>query len=231
MIRFDAPEASISIGNEIPGLNSDLPAPTAQGESAMAIGNGSAATAKNATALGAYSNAAFVGATAIGTGATATAIDQVALGGPGSAVRIGDLSASTASQNAFASLLTADSSGVVGRLALPDFAATASQLAALGEGQALLNSEVGRLFDLRSADRRNAREGIAVAVAMGTPAMPSAPGRTSYSVNVATFRGERAMAASLMHRLGSDNPVALSGGISVAGHGNTAARVGVAGEF
>jgi hypothetical protein len=84
---------------------------------------------------------------------------------------------------------------------------------------------------LSELNRREAQKGIAAALAMGSATMPSAPGRTSYVFNLSTFRGEQALGGSIMHRFGSDAPIALSVGFSVARGGNEAARIGVAGEF
>jgi hypothetical protein len=74
------------------------------------------------------------------------------------------------------------------------------------------------------------RQGIATAVAIGTAPMPSGPGRTSYVLNGATYRGEQAVGGGVAHRLNFDNPFALTAGFSYGG-GKTALRLGVAGEF
>jgi autotransporter adhesin len=86
-------------------------------------------------------------------------------------------------------------------------------------------------LDLRRADQQDMRRGIAAAVAMGSASMPSAPGRTSYTMNVATFRGEQAVGGSLMYRLNAADPMAVTAGISFGGKKNNAAKVGIAGEF
>jgi autotransporter adhesin len=80
-----------------------------------------------------------------------------------------------------------------------------------------------------NSNRREARRGIAAAVALA-PA-PSGPGRTSYAANTAVYRGEVAVSASVAHRFNTDRPFALTAGISYSGGKDTAARVGVAGEF
>ena len=79
--------------------------------------------------------------------------------------------------------------------------------------------------------RRDNQQGIAAGLAMGSAPMPSAPGRTTYSFNLSTFRGEQAIGGSVMHRLQTDSPVAVSVGISYAGQQNNGARIGIAGEF
>ena len=100
------------------------------------------------------------------------------------------------------------------------------------EGQyGALAGQVGELFDLADADRKDARRGIAAAMAMADAPFPSAPGKTSYAARGAVFRGEVAMSATLTHRIASDTPFAVTAGVSYAGGGNTGATVGVAGEF
>ena len=87
------------------------------------------------------------------------------------------------------------------------------------------------MFDLRSRDRNDFKRGIAAATAMGQASFPSAPGKTSYVLNGATFRGEAAVGGSLMHRFDTDTPIAVGVGFSFAGKKNNAFRAGVAGEF
>jgi autotransporter adhesin len=98
-------------------------------------------------------------------------------------------------------------------------------------GQAALGGRLDNLMSQTNIDRRDARQGIAAAVAMTAAPMPSAPGRTSYVLNGATFRGQYAIGGSIMHRFDGDRPFALTAGFSYGGNGNSAARVGVAGEF
>ena len=80
-------------------------------------------------------------------------------------------------------------------------------------------------------DRQDARRGTAAALAIGQAPMPSAAGRTSYLLNVATFRGEQAVGASLAHRFDTAMPFAVTAGFAHSGGRNTGAKVGIAGEF
>lgn len=68
-------------------------------------------------------------------------------------------------------------------------------------------------------------------MAMGYAPMPSAPGRTSYALNGSTFREAQAVGGVISHRLNTEAPFALTAAFAYGGHGNNAARVGVAGEF
>lgn len=52
---------------------------------------------------------------------------------------------------------------------------------------------------------------------MGHAPFPSAPGKTSYVLDGAMFRGEAAVGGSLLHRLDSDTLVAIGVGFSLAG--------------
>ena len=106
-----------------------------------------------------------------------------------------------------------------------------SQISALQAAQDSLAGSVDTLFDLRRSDRRDMKQGIAAAIAIAPAPMPSAPGRISYAVNGATFRGEYAVGGSLQYRLNTSNPMAVNVGFSYAGNKNNGLRVGVAGEF
>lgn len=169
---------------------------------ATAVGVNARATGAGSVAIGRGAVASFDGSVALGDGARATAPNQVAIGGPGTSVRIGDIAASTAAQSGPVGMATVDGFGTLG----VDFAVVPTL-------------------------RREIWQGVAAAVAIAEAPMPSAPGRTSYAFNVSTFRGEEAMGGSIMHRLSTSNPFAISVGFSYAGNGNNAARVGIAGEF
>ena len=107
----------------------------------------------------------------------------------------------------------------------------ATQISALEASQLSVEGDIGTLYDLRDRDRRDMKQGVAAAMSMAQAPMPSAPGRISYAVNGATFRGEYAVGGSLTYRLNSEKPVAINLGASFAGHKNNGARLGIAGEF
>ena len=214
----------------------------ASGAQATAFGRCATASGTNSTALGFDSKATEALSTAVGARAEWTRSNQVVLGGEGSSVTIGDIAASDAAQTGAESIVTVDASGTLGiqnlssrsivRTAdLRSLAISDAQFAALGNRLDGVEGQVNTLFDLASYDRREAQRGVAAAVALSDAPMPSAAGRTSYTANGALFRGEFAVSASLAHRIGDDNPFAVTAGVSYAGGKNTAARVGVAGEF
>lgn len=215
----------------------------AQGVDASAVGANALAVAQNATALGANARATQENSTAVGAGAVTTNANQVTLGGGGSSVRVGDVEASTAAQVGPVHVVTIDQQGTLGRQStvttaqletvrismIGALAVSDAQFSALGDRVGTLEGHVDGLFDLAASQSKDTRQGIAAVTALAQPHFPSEAGRTSYASNVGYFRGEVGFSAGLMHRIEGD--LALSAGISYAGGKNTAARVGVAGEF
>jgi autotransporter adhesin len=202
---------------------------------AVALGTNAQAAGVRSVALGAEASATGANSVAIGGGATATRSGQIVLGTAGSTYTAPGLgsAASSAAQSGVTRFVTGDSAGNLGYAAFgpADLAVLGARAAGLEAAQAALGGRVDALFDLARIDRHDARKGIAAAVAIGNAPMPSAPGRTSYVVNGAVFRGEYALGGSIMHRMGGETPFAVTAGFSFAGHKNNAARVGVAGEF
>jgi hypothetical protein len=66
---------------------------------------------------------------------------------------------------------------------------------------------------------------------MASAPMPSEPGRISYTVNGARFRGQNAIGGEFKYRLPTAAPIGLGLGFSYGGHSNDGVRVGVSGEF
>ena len=106
-----------------------------------------------------------------------------------------------------------------------------NQISALQAAQDLVDSRVDTLFDLRSSDRRDMKQGVASAMAMASAPMPSEPGRVAYAVNGATFRGQYAVGGSVSYRLPGARSFSVNAGFSYAGNKNNGARIGFAGEF
>ena len=136
--------------------------------------------------------------------------------------------------------MTVDASGTLGRdttirPAIASLTATtASNTASITTLQALTanqGAQINSLFNLTTANQKEARRGIAAAVAMADAPFPSAPGRTSYAANGAVYRGQAAFSVALTHRLKTDTPFAFTAGVSHAGGSDTAVKFGVAGEF
>src|SRR3546814_4751142 len=87
------------------------------------------------------------------------------------------------------------------------------------------SEQIGDLYAITDRDRREAQRGTAAAVALVAATMPSEPGRTSYTFNLATFRGEQAAGASIAHRFNTDNPFAFTAGVSYAGRDRKSTRL------
>ena len=119
-----------------------------------------------------------------------------------------------------------DVRGLAGDVAQIDLRIDALESVAGAQGAAIID-----LRRRQDRDRTAMRQGVAAAIAIGNASMPSAPGRTSYDINVASFRGEQAVGVSLKYRLNLSDPTAVSVGFSSSGQRNQAARVGISGEF
>jgi hypothetical protein len=94
-----------------------------------------------------------------------------------------------------------------------------------------LSGKIGALENDLNGMEDRFRRGIAASVAMTPVQIPSEPGRFSYALNGAAYRGAYATGGSMMYRLNTKNPMAVGFGFSKAGGKDNAVRFGVAGEF
>ncbi|POR40887.1 hypothetical protein [Methylobacterium sp. V23] len=228
----------------------------ASGNEASAFGAYASATGENSTALGRSANTSGAGATAIGVNASAEGTDGVALGrgavakqdnamaiGAGvtttraNQVAIGTQrnsytlagvgsAQSRATQTGATTFVTADASG---NLATSDYGP--GHIANLANQVGALGAQISGVSQYATATRREARQGVAAAMAMTSASMPSQRGKTSWTVNSATFRGEWAGGIGLAHRLDTAIPIALTAGYSYSQANQQGVRAGLAGEF
>jgi autotransporter adhesin len=89
----------------------------------------------------------------------------------------------------------------------------------------------GQVQDMVRSVRNEARRGIAATAAMASVPMPSAPGRTTFAMNGATFGGESGIGFSVAHRLDATIPLMITGGFATGGYNDHVARIGFALEF
>ncbi len=172
----------------------------------VAVGDHSSATAAESTALGSGAQATATGAVALGTNSVANQANTVSVGSVGNERRIVNVAAGV------------DRTDAVNVGQLRDVES------ALNERMTILQ---GTVLDTR----KEARQGVAAAIAMTTAPMPSAPGRMSWAMNLATFKGEYAFGGSLAYRFDAPIPIALTAGYAYGGGKSHAARVGLQGEF
>ena len=235
---------------------SSFPLPAAGGADALAAGYGASAGGASATALGTQANAAGDGsiaigrsasaaqanAIAIGPGARTVRANQVAIGNGSNTYTLGGIGSaqSAAAQSGETRFVTSDAAG---NLATSGYGP--STIAGLGsrldsaEGRlggvearvGTLESRTNALSQYSTETRREARQGVATALAMPTASMPSAPGRTTWVLNSATYRGEWAGGAALSHRLPTAVPLAINVGYAYGGDGSHGVRAGLGGEF
>jgi hypothetical protein len=95
---------------------------------------------------------------------------------------------------------------------------------ALGGGLAELNQQV-------LANRRAANQVTAIALAMPSAQMPSAPGRTTMTFSSGFYGGETAFAGAFMHRLDAPIPLSIGAGVSIGVRSSVGVRGEVTTEF
>lgn len=189
------------------------PTATATGDGSTALGAVSLASGTAATALGRLTNASGTGSTALGNLATASADGSVALG-----------------QGSVANQVNTVSVGAVGteRRIVNVAAGTAStdavnlgQLTAvhtsLGNSLAALRDDTGELFQLSSRNRRDigdANEGVAMALAMDTPAIP-AGAHIAVSGGVGYFKNRVSFASAIAVAVGPMSSVSAGLGYGI----------------
>lgn len=191
---------------------------SAAGNDAMAAGYGARADGARSTAIGTQAQASGEESVAIGAGAVATRPRQVAIGTAASTYSLPGVAsaASRAAQSGPTQVVTTDAAG---------------NLAALPIDLAAIDQRIDGVAAYAREGRREARQGIAAAMAMTAAAMPSRPGKTSWNGNTATYKGEWAVGFAVAHRLDVAIPVAINAGVSLAGNSFGGARMGLSGEF
>ena len=219
------------------------------GDYASAVGVNAAASANNATAIGYNAQASTANSVALGANSVATSATPVASGAVGGqtyayaggqpigVVSVGAKGAERQIQNVAAGRIAADSTDAVNGSQLyasnqAISAAMSQSVAGLGESINALATSVNQLSARQIAAQKEARGGIAAAVALVNAPMPSQPGKTSWAGNVAKFRDQYAMGVSFSHRLNSNIPLAMTAGFAYTpGTSDLTGRVGMAGEF
>lgn len=181
------------------------------------FGDGAVATGPSATAVGPNASATVANGTAIGNGATVTAPNSVAIGNGSLANQINTVSVGSVGNER---RITNVAPGV----AATD-AATVGQLTTVASG--ITANFQGQIDDLRKEERR----GIAANAALATAMTPSAPGKTTISLNTGFFQGEAGVGIALAHRLNMPFPLVIQGGYANGGGNQHVGRVGMAFEF
>src|SRR5262249_59739821 len=89
--------------------------------------------------------------------------------------------------------------------------------------------QMGGLQSQISATLTEARRGIAAAVSIATPPMPSLPGRTTWQLRTGFFQGETGVGVAFAHRLNTAIPMAVMAGYGNGGGSGETGGVGVLG--
>jgi autotransporter adhesin len=203
----------------IAGNNTGGHAPaSAGGDDALAVGYGARAEGTRSIAIGTQARAGGHESVAIGAGAVASRPGQVAIGTAGSTYTLPGLAsaASRAAQSGPTQVVTTDAAG---------------NLAAIPIDLGALDQRIDGVAAFARDSRREARQGIAAAMAMTGAPLPSRPGKTSWAGNTATYKGQWAAGFAVAHRLDVAIPIAINAGVSLTGNSFGGARFGLSGEF
>lgn len=196
-------------------------ASTASASGSNVFGGGNTVNGANAIAIGNGNTVGFDNSVAIGNGVTTSRTNQVAIGTAVQTYTMAGISsaASRAAQTGATRFVTTDASG---NLATSTF--DPASVAALDGRVGALEAHLNKL-------RKESRRGVASAMALSSAPMPSAPGRLSYVLNGATYRGESAVGGSVAYRLDTNVPIAITGGVAGSPGGGVGGRFGIMGEL
>lgn len=214
----------------------------------VAIGRDSAVSAAGGIALGAGSAAlrgGLAGATEAFSGATvASTQGALSIGSAGNERQITHVAGGTQATDAvnlrqLRSVANSTASALGGGAGFdangnftgPHYVLRSGTYSNVGAALTALDQRIDDVAAYAREGRREARQGIAAAMAMTAATMPSRPGKTSWSGNTATYKGEWAAGFAVAHRLDVAIPVAINAGVSLASNSFGGARFGVSGEF
>ncbi len=192
----------------------------ATGANSTAIGTAAFATGANASALGNGAKATFANSTAIGNGATATRANQQMFGTASNTYTMAGINtaASRAAQVGPTSIVTSDTAGNLAARSFADLGlASQSDISGINGRLDALN---GRINDVN----REARGGIALALAASGLQFDTRPGKVSLSGGYGNFKGESGFAVGLGYAVSES--MRFNAAFTAVRQGDIGARVG-----
>jgi autotransporter adhesin len=199
------------------GFNADA---HGDGTNNVAIGTFATATGANSSALGNGAQATFANSTAIGNGATATRANQQMFGTASNTYTMAGIAtaASRAAQAGPTSIVTSDNTGNLATRSLADLGlASQSDISGINGRLDALN---GRINDVN----REARGGIALALAASGLQFDTRPGKVSLSGGYGNFKGQSGFAVGLGYAVSES--MRFNAAFTAAQQGDIGARVG-----
>ena len=192
----------------------------ATGANSTAVGTAAFATGANSSALGNGAKATFANSTAIGNGATATRADQQMFGTASNTYTMAGINtaASRAAQVGPTSIVTSDTAGNLAARSFADLGlASQSDISGINGRLDALN---GRINDVN----REARGGIALALAASGLQFDTRPGKVSLSGGYGNFKGESGFAVGLGYAVSES--MRFNAAFTAVRQGDIGARVG-----
>jgi autotransporter adhesin len=173
---------------------------TATGVGSTAVGFGSVASGVGSTAQGQFSIASADQSSAFGAGANATGAGAVAIGNGSLASAPNSVAVGNASIASVANTVSVGSPGAERRVTNvatgidPTDGVNVSQLQSVAAG---IESQAENLQSQVNNNRREARAGIALALAASSLRYDDRPGKISIGTGLGNFRGETGLAAGI----------------------------------
>ena len=192
----------------------------AMGTGAIASGDGTINAIINNTAIGTAAHATGANSTAIGNGATATRADQQMFGTASNTYTMAGINtaASRAAQVGPTSIVTSDTAGNLAARSFADLGlASQSDISGINGRLDALN---GRINDVN----REARGGIALALAASGLQFDTRPGKVSLSGGYGNFKGESGFAVGLGYAVSES--MRFNAAFTAVRQGDIGARVG-----
>ena len=192
----------------------------ATGANSTAVGTAAFATGANSSALGNGAKATFANSTAIGNGATATRANQQMFGTASNTYTMAGINtaASRAAQAGPTSIVTSDTAGNLAARSFADLGlASQSDISGINGRLDALN---GRINDVN----REARGGIALALAASGLQFDTRPGKVSLSGGYGNFKGESGFAVGLGYAVSES--MRFNAAFTAVRQGDIGARVG-----
>lgn len=207
---------------------------------AVAIGSYSRAAVSNTTAIGYGASAYGTTSTALGQGATAMGNNSVAIGAGTTATRANSVDVGGRQVTGVVAPTQGTDAANKDYVDQQVAAISAPDLSGINNNITNLNNRVDRLEDRINEVERKANGGVALALAMSTPAM-LAPGESSIGVGTGGYANQGAIALTFAHNIQLDIPkegpqpvfkeITISAGVGTSSAGQAGVRAGMNFKF
>jgi hypothetical protein len=222
---------SVAVGNNSAASNGGAALgdfASARGNKSAAFGYGAVASGANSVAFGNGAVATGNNSVAVGAGSVASGANTFSVGSPSQLRRITNIAPGTGPNDAVN--MVQYNGGLASTLKQANAYSDNGFAQAVSEANKYTDQQVFGGNASLSNLKRDAFSGIAAAVAMGSGDMPSAAGKTRFSMHTSLFENYTGVGASVAHRFDTEIPLSVDAGFAHAADENVG-RVGFSVEF